>query len=493
MEAPAIALFLFAVAAHAQSVEGRVVSTVGGAPVKRAVVTLRGDETYLLQTNAEGRFSLKDVVPGRYEVEASHEGYQTKPEPAITIGQNVTALELHLVPLAIIAGRIVDESGDPVPDADVDAMRYRYTAGKKQLQSSGRARTNDRGEYLLADLAPSRYYLRASNIEHDPPIIGDYVDRGRLQMFAPAYYPGTRDPERAAMLGVAAGGELQHVDLQMHREGVYSVSGRLAQGVTVKLIRRFNEPGGAYATNIGRPSGEFEIWGLTPGAYAVLGNRQSALYALRKVEILNSDVGGVDLTSPTSVAVSGKVQAADLNGLRVVLQSEEGAPLDVNTPVAPDGSFTLNAQPDSYVVHLQGEGVWLKSMRIGGREVPDHRLVPGRIPGSVTLVASTDSGQITGAVTDVNGQPIGGANVTLVPDQSLPYWPDLAQLATTDGSGAFALAHVIPGSYRLFAVPEVEAGAPLDPEFRKPFDAKGTPVQVEAGGAAAVKLTAIVW
>ncbi|SPE36905.1 exported hypothetical protein [Candidatus Sulfopaludibacter sp. SbA3] len=495
METPAIALFLLvAAAAHAQSVEGKVVSTVGGTPVKRAVVTLHGDETYLVQSDANGRFSLKDVAPGRYEVEVSHTGYQAKPEPAVTVGANTTALELHLVPLAMIAGRIVDETGDPVVNADVEAMRYHYATGKKKLQSSGQARTNDRGEYLVADLAPSRYYLRASNPEHDPPIVGDYVDRGpqRIQVFAPAYFPGTRDPDRASMLGVAAGGELQHVDLQIHHEGVYSISGRSSPGTTLELIQRFDEPMFAYATRVAR-AGDFRIWGLTPGAYAVAGHRQSALYALRKVEILNDDVDGVDLISPTSVAVTGKVQAADLNALRIMLQSEEGAPLNVNAAVQSDGSFALNAQPDSYIVHLEGAGAWLKSMRIGDREVPDHRLVPGRFPGPLTLVASTEAGQITGTVIDANGQPMPGVSVTLVPDQSVPYWPDLAQLATTNGSGAFTLSHVIPGSYRLFALPDAEAGVPLDPEFRKPFDAKGTPVQVEANGTLNVRLAAIAW
>ena len=456
MEAPAVILLLATAALHAQTgvaVEGKVISTVGNAAVKRAVVTLRGEETYLCQSDANGRFSLKDVVPGRYEVEASHDGFQAKPEPAVTIGAENAALELHLVPMAWIAGKIVDELGDPVPNADVDAMHYRYTAGKKQLQSSAHARTNDRGEYLVADLAPSRYYLRASDSQHDPPIVGDQVDRGprRLQVYAPAFYPGTRDAERASMLSVPAGGELEHVDLQLHREGVFSIRGRSAPDVAIELVRRFNEPAFSWAMR-GNRGGQFEIWGLTPGAYAVRANRQSALFAVRKMEILNDDIDGVDLTSPTTVALSGTVQAADPKTLRVVLQSDEGAMLDVNAQVQPDGNFSLNAQPDSYVVHVKGEGAWLKAMRIGDREVADHRLIPGRLPGLLTLVVSTDSGQITGTATDANGQPAPGINVTLVPDQALPYWPDMALVATTNGSGAFTFARVIPGNYRLFAL-----------------------------------------
>ena len=494
MESPTVILLLAAAALHAQTgvaVEGKVVSTVAGGPVKRAVVTLRGVETYLCQTDGQGHFALKDVTPGQYEVAAAREGYQFKPEPAITVGPGPASIEAHLVPLAIITGKIADELGDPVPDADVEAMHYRYLTGKKQLQSTAHAKTNDRGEYLLADLAPSRYYLRASDVEHQPPIIGDYTDQGprRMQVYAPAFYPGTREADRASMLSVAPGSELQHVDLQIHRESVYSIRGRVPSGATVRLIRPVNEPGHAYAS---RPTGngQFEIWGVTPGTYAVAGNRDAALFALRKVEVLNDDVEGVDLTHPTSVAVTGTIHGPEVPGMRILLQSDEGAALDVNAPVNSDGAFALSAQPDNYVLRVVGEGAWLKSMRIGDRDVPDHRITPGRLPGAVSLEISTESGEVGGTVKDANGRPAAGINITLVPDQSLPYWPDLTQTAITNGTGAFVLSRVVPGSYRLFAM-DGEAGAPLDPQFRKPFEDKGALVQVDSGARIAVQLRVI--
>ncbi len=496
METPTVGLLLAAAAClHAQTgvaVEGRVVSTSDKTPIRRAVVTLRGQETYLIRSDANGHFALPDVAPGQYEVEAAREGYQTRPLAGVVIGPGVVPLEVPLTPLALLAGRIVDELGDPVPDADVEAMHFRYESGRRQLQSSARVKTNDRGEYLIADLTPSRYYLRASDAQHIPPIIGDYFDRGprRMQIYAPAFYPGTRDPDRASMLSLAAGAELQHVDLAIHRESVYSVRGRIAQGATVRLVRRFDEPGGAYAS---RPAGngQFEIWGVTPGAYTVTGSRQSTVYAARKVEVVNDDIDGVDLTGSTAIGVAGSVRGAALPGLHVVLQSEEAAALDLNAPVNANGAFTLNAQPDSYIVHVTGEGAWLKSMRIGDREVPDHRLVPGRFEGALVLEASTASGAVSGSVTGPDGKPAAAVPVTLVPDQSLPFWSDMAQVSVTDAGGSFVFPRVIPGSYRLFAVEGAASGAPLDPEFRKPFDAKGAPVQVETNGKAAVSLSLI--
>jgi hypothetical protein len=493
MERTTIILLIAAAAAHAQgSVEGWVINSVGGSGVKRAVVTLKGEETYLVRTDAEGRFALKDVVPGKYEVEAARDGYQAKPQRSVALnaGPNA-ALLLQLVPLATIAGKIVDENGEPVPEASVEAMRYRFTGANKQLRSNGKAVTNDRGEYLLADLAPSRYYLRANNTNQDPPIYGDMEDRGprRLQVYAPAFYPGTRDPGRASMLDAEAGAELRNVDLQMHHEGVYSIIGTTSPGLAVKLIRLMNEPGGSYATRMGS-SGPFEIWGLTPGPYVVTAVRQDAVYSERKVEILGDDVRGVDLTHATSVTVAGRVENAPA-GAHVVFQRDDGTPLNVNAQVEADGSFQVNAQPEGYVVHLQGGGAYLKSMRIGNREVADHRLLPGSSDGELALTASTGAGRIEGAVTDADGQPAIGVNVTLVPDQRLPYWGDMALTAVTNGSGAFTMQRVIPGEYRLFAVASAEVGAALDAEFRRPIEERGTALRVEADGTASVKLTLI--
>jgi hypothetical protein len=477
---------------HAQgSVEGKVVSTVGGGAVKRAVVTLKGEETYLVRTDADGRFSLQGVAPGRYEVQAVRDGYQSKPERAVEVTGGANALTVHLVPLALIAGKVVDESGDPVAEATVEAMHYRFTGSNKQLRSNGRATTNDRGEYLLADLAPSRYYLRASSPDQDPPVIGDIVDRGprRLQVFAAAYYPGTRDPNRASMLEAPPGGELRNVDLQMQRQGVYSISGTSSPGLSVELIRLVNEPRGSYATRRGS-SGPFEIWGLVPGPYAVTSKRQGSLYALRRVEIVNDDIRGVDLTSGTSVAVAGRVENAPPGAL-IVLQSEEATALDISAPLEADGSFHLSAQPDRYVVRIQGSGVYAQSVRIGDRDIPDHRIVPGASTEPLMVVASAAVGRIEGIVTDANGEPAAGVDVTLVPDQRLPYWGDLSLTATSNGSGAFTMPRVIPGDYHLLAVVGGEAGAPLDAEFRRPFEAQGTAVHVAAEGSVVVKLTAV--
>ena len=62
-----------------------------------------------------------------------------------------------------ISGRIVDEFGEPLADAQVSAMRSTWVNGKRRLQSTGRmAQTNDLGQYRIYGLPPGEYFVSAS-------------------------------------------------------------------------------------------------------------------------------------------------------------------------------------------------------------------------------------------------------------------------------------------------------------------------------------------
>ena len=79
----------------------------------------------------------------------------------------------------------------------------------------------------------------------------------------------------------------------------------------------------------------------------------------------------------------------------------------------------------------------------------------------------------------------------MIPDQRLPFWPDLLQNEVTDANGRFSFRGVPPGDYKVFAWTDVELGAPEDPEFRRPFESLGAAVRLGTGESAAVNLKAI--
>ena len=116
---------------------------------------------------------MKDIDPGKYRLSVTRTGFvqgeygaraPQRPGTTLTLasGQHLQDVNFRLTPHAVIIGRVVDEDGEPVANAQVQAMRYRFTQGKKQLQPFGFGSTNDLGEYRMFGLAPGRYYLSAT-------------------------------------------------------------------------------------------------------------------------------------------------------------------------------------------------------------------------------------------------------------------------------------------------------------------------------------------
>ena len=136
-------------------IEGQVFSAATGEPVKKANLILRRADvspssgniptSYSTVTDAGGSFAMKDVDPGQYRLSVTRTGFVTgeygargpqRPGTTLTLaaGQHLQDVNFRLTPHAVIVGRVVDEDGEPVAGAQVQAMRYRYIQGRKQLQ-----------------------------------------------------------------------------------------------------------------------------------------------------------------------------------------------------------------------------------------------------------------------------------------------------------------------------------------------------------------------
>ena len=135
--------------------------------------------------------------------------------------------------------------------------------------------------------------------------------------------------------------------------------------------------------------------------------------------------------------------------------------------------------PDTYLLQIkQGEHDAVKEgVTIGSADNPD-----------LVVSLGGSGGQIDGSVADAAGAKIAAAVVALVPDERAA--SQLFRTTTTDQNGAFALRAVAPGSYRVFAWPEVDGAAYKNAEFLKKFEEQATAVKVDRSGkaTAAVKL-----
>ena len=119
-------------AKKAGSVSGVVVREPGSQPLKKATVTLVAENqtdggNYTATTDANGRFSIDQVRPGRYRMLLERTGYVEVNERqrkfdgrtlSVSSGEELKDLQLNMLMTATVLGRVVDEDGDPLPAAE---------------------------------------------------------------------------------------------------------------------------------------------------------------------------------------------------------------------------------------------------------------------------------------------------------------------------------------------------------------------------------------
>src|SRR4051794_13889341 len=134
------------------SIAGTVTNGMTGAPLRRAVIVLSTVEPKPQDarawTDAEGRFSFHFLPPGRYQINASKDGFQgaafgsdsRNRLPAIVTlgpGESRTDINFRLGFFGIISGVILDEAGDPVANAHVQALRTVFQRQRRTLVPGG--------------------------------------------------------------------------------------------------------------------------------------------------------------------------------------------------------------------------------------------------------------------------------------------------------------------------------------------------------------------
>jgi hypothetical protein len=169
---------------------GVVVDGTSDRPVSGALVYLgrEGREVVTRQsrqlTDERGRFAFTDVPPSdRYSLSASKPGYfgggysrDTSPAPgstnrllSVAEGDWVGDARLVMWRPAAIGGTVVDEAGDPVVGVTVRTITSVRVAGTTQLADGPSARTDDRGMYRIANLAPGSYRVSVPSVQAAVP------------------------------------------------------------------------------------------------------------------------------------------------------------------------------------------------------------------------------------------------------------------------------------------------------------------------------------
>jgi protocatechuate 3,4-dioxygenase beta subunit len=516
------------------AISGMVVKLAGSEPVKTATVQLQSLQdlarTISVVTDVGGRFELKGIDPGRYRLKVSRTGFvaqeygqKTPNDPGTEIrlapGQYLRDLLFRLVPWGIIAGRVLDEEGEPLPWAQVSALRETYSNGKRKLAPEALVPTNDLGEYRLFGLKPGRYFVSAKykpglHVVGRGEVREDAGDDSRPE-FLPIYYGGSPDPAKASTITLKAGEEIPSVEILLQPIPTFRVRGRVynvvsgrrsSTGVIVQLERRSSNvvsDSPDYQSTVEKPDGSFEIAGVLPGSYTLSafwfedGRRYQARHP---VEVGNADVEGTNLLISQGVTVPGRIvwdgkPSMDRDELMVSIAPADSR-ISFNGPARVQGSsfFFRDVYDGTYRLGVIGQSkdCYIKSIRYGSADALDSGFTVFRgAQASLEVTISSHGARVQGAVTDKENLPVTGVWVVLVPDDAHRDQSRLYQKTATDQYGHYLLRGIAPGDYKLFCWDDVEDGAWEDPDFLRAFEDRGQKISVNEGDGSTADILVI--
>jgi len=514
------------------SIEGVVVNAVTHTPVRKAFVRVAYDtgpgagRWFWGVTDDAGKFTIASVDPASYiiqDVEAQGYVYQRPSRSskagapiAVAAKRQVTGVTMELTPLGVIAGKVLDDDGEPLRGVQVQAVASDYSRGVRRYLTANMGTTDDRGQFRLIDLQPGRYFVCAwlppstsfqGGAAPEPPLPNTHRTFPELG-YAPAFFPSANDIAEATASVVTAGNETSGVDFRLHAVPVYHIRGKVSN-LPADTIRKVaaGDCGRAGWTNLpplyyttAKVDGSFDLWGVTPGVYCVTlvpYGRNNAVYATGTVVLKDRNLENVNLAAMPVMPVAGVVRIegqADLPpALYVSLRSQNGS-AGASSQVK-DGRFSIDAIfPETYQVSLRNlpPAMYLKAIRYGAEDLPSGA-VPIRFDGSVlTLVIGADGGSLRGTVQTGSGEPAGWAMVSAVPDDAPPGRSDLLKQAITDPGGKFTLPGAPPGPCKVYAWEDSDySDMVMVPEFTKEFAASAAAVTVSPGGSATVQVKLI--
>jgi protocatechuate 3,4-dioxygenase beta subunit/uncharacterized protein (DUF2141 family) len=523
------------------SIAGTVLSAATGDPLKKARITLslsgdRGDAKPLSTiTDEAGHFSIDQIPPGRYLLDADRNGYlrqqygQTKADrPGVILtlsaGQKMGDISFRLQRSAVITGRVVDEDGDPIPGAQVQAMRRTYVRGKPVFSANEEGRTDDRGEYRIYGLEPGNYYVLATDQRNFVLMGGE----DNAPEYAPVYFPNAASADHASAVTVAPGDEIPGIDFTLvsNTNHGFEISGKVL-GLTQSVLRMTTQvmlsPTGddsddpmrreMRSTILNQKDNSFTFTHVQAGNYllSVLdmrsGNEDSREFASQQITVSDSDISGIELSLHAGVDVTGHVTveghttASAMGAMIAIFPKQGSVGFDSRMPTAvqSDGSFTVKGLADGdYMI-----GIWsnchtcyLKAATTkDGADVLTNGLeiTGGSAPPSIELIYSSNTAQVSGTVTQDDEKPAQGATVILVPDMGTPNRDERFQTATTDQYGHFEIAGIPPGRFSVLALSDFDDSSTsfTDPDFLRAFGERPQSIDLAEGDRQTLQLNVI--
>ncbi len=508
---------------------GYVTAAGSGTPLRRVQVSARAMDANggggVTSTDSEGRFEIKELTAGRYMLFAQKGGFvssqygQRRPNEQgtpieLVDGQTVDKLNFALARGGVIAGRILDDGGDPVSGTQVMAVRYAFMGGSRRLMPAqaegGNDRTDDQGGYRLFGLPPGDYYVSAVNRSGLVMMVGG--NNTEADGFAPTYFPGTPNIGEAARVTVKAGAETS-ASFAMIVARMARLRGRAlnSKGEPIPRMMLMLTPGDPTQTSMMmnmnnamvRPDGGFEFANVPPGRYNIQARpmgmpEADAEFASVPVTVGSDDMDNIIVTTSVGATARGVIviddgSAPTFKPSQVQVSANPLEPMSmmggfVQPKINDDYSFSISGLFERRLIRgfVQTGGWYLKAVFRGADDVTDSGVdfVPGRDVEDLQVVLTKKFTDLSGLVTDDRNRLIVDASVVIFPANRERWNAGSRYLRTLrpDTQGRYSSKGLPPGEdYLVIAVANLEQGQGGDPEFLTRAREEAKPLTLNEG------------
>lgn len=270
-----------------------------GKPVEGAVVTVmaaEGNDVQSARADAEGRFEIAGLSPGRHAASATAPGYLPVVQRSLEIAAD-TSITLTLEPGGHpLRGSVSDATGGPIEGALVRATPLSGVAALRRLDGFGTL-ADDEGGYLL-QVEPGRYRVEVSH--------PDYASERRTVEVG----PGAQSQDFALVpMGVIEGVVREHDGTPVPNAWV---TWQRDRQMTIMPGQRIAMPAGGGRVQAD-DQGRYRVRGLSPGEISLKArapsraSEQSVVVPLAMAE----HVTDVDVMVAAAHDVRGRVVAED--------------------------------------------------------------------------------------------------------------------------------------------------------------------------------------
>jgi len=470
-------------------IAGTIVSSLTGTPLGKARVSLfdtrnPADVVWMI-TSENGHFEFGSLKPGKFSLQGAKRGFipaayeqHEQFSTAIVTGAGFDTgnLVLRLTPLALLGGKVIDESGDPVRNARVMLYVEDHQAGMNRITRAGSGLSDDQGSYEFAALAPGNYYLSVAarpwyavhpvsslgeGAGHAPPAVARSLDVA----YPTTYYNGATDADGATPIPLQGGDHLQadiHLNPVPALHLVFHVPTDGQQGFSMPVFQKRVFDSLEYVQSEGAQSvapGVYEVTGLPAGRYSVRsqepkpGQLQQSSEMNLVQDFQELDTSRSEPAARVKLSVKMPRQEPFPKQFHLALQNSRRQTVAFK-PVDVAGEATFEDLPaGKYAILVFSPTKRYSVVRASSAEVEisghDLNVTPG---ASLNLAVFLVDGVVTVEGFAKRGdKPVAGVMVALVPKDPESHL-EMFRRDQSDFDGSFVLRGVIPGSYTIVAV-----------------------------------------